>query len=988
MPSPLARSRNLIFFASGFAGLIYESIWTHYLKLFLGHAAYAQTLVLAIFMGGMAIGAAAAARFSSRIDAPLRSYAAIEAAIGLCALVFHVVFTSSTGAFYDFALARQLDGAPLVAWKWTLATALILPQSILLGATFPVFAAAATRADPSTAGRSLATLYFANSLGGAFGVLMSGFVLVPSVGLPATMASAGAMNLAIAAVVAGLSRASVPGVRDAAASAVRAPMDRIDGLLLAVAMLTGASSFVYEVAWIRMLSLALGSATHSFELMLSAFILGLALGGGWIRRRIDRAANPGLLLGHIQIVMGFAALATVPLYAASFDLVAWAVREAPKTDAGYAMFNLVRYGVSALIMLPAAFCAGMTLPLATRILFARPAQGERAIGFVYGANTVGAIAGLVFAVHVGLPVLGLDYLVASGAIVDVALGVVLLAVFGGAARWRLAGAALLGSAAATAAVASTFDPRKLASGVYRTGKASTEGRVLDIAHGKTATISIDRNGPTVSLRTNGKPDASAMPATDVGHALDEVTMALTGALPLMLHDNPRRVANIGFGAGLTGALLLGDPRVEQMDTVEIEPQVVALARHFTPLNDNVYADPRSAVHYDDAKSFFAVRGKRYDLIVSEPSNPWVSGVAGLFSVEFYRHVARYLADGGLFAQWLQIYETHPERVVSVLKAVDQSFADYLVVAVDQSDILIVAAPRGMVSLRADAFERLSAQVRARLRRLAVAVPSDIHVRVIGNRRLLKPWLDAQSAPANSDFSPYLDSHADRDRFIGGGWGEITGLALSPYPIAEVLGARPPLATPAALSINQHFGAEPPALTARLVAELLLGPAADPNALPLPAGLPPALAALGERAIADCRSPPLDDRAFAAAALAIKVLPYLSATEGLRVLAALDGAACLDAKAGSWPRLLRLVATRDAAAFGALAETMLADGSAGTEVRGRYLLGMAMLGHLGGGSAARARAVWERLGVATLRGKPAGLALDILSWQALRDSPAR
>ena len=251
-----ARARLLVFFASGFAGLIYESIWTHYLKLFLGHAAHAQTLVLAIFMGGMAIGAALAARRTEGIERPWRAYAAVEAAIGVLAWSFHPIYTGSTEGFYAMALAGQVDGSIFVALKWALATLLILPQSVLLGATFPLFAAAATRADTPNTGRTLATLYFGNSLGGALGVLVCGFVFVPRLGLPATMALAGTLNLLIAGVVLRLPF-------DAAARAAshtppaHAPLGRPEGLLLTVAFLTGASSFVYEVAWIRMLSLVL-----------------------------------------------------------------------------------------------------------------------------------------------------------------------------------------------------------------------------------------------------------------------------------------------------------------------------------------------------------------------------------------------------------------------------------------------------------------------------------------------------------------------------------------------------------------------------------------------------------------------------------------------------------------------------------------------------------------------------------------------------------
>src|SRR5689334_10201242 len=248
MPRPVFYA---LFVASGFAGLIYESIWTQYLKLFLGHAAYAQSLVLAVFMGGMALGAAACARLSPRLASPLRLYALVEALVGLAALVFHPLFVALTDWSYD-SLLPALGSVPLaLAAKVTLCALLILPQCVLLGATFPLLSAALVRAMPRAAGESLAMLYFTNSLGGAVGVLASGFVLIAAVGLPGTLRTAGAINIAIALAAASLAR-PIPGVSAAA------PRSRGTDLLLAVALFTGLASFIYEISWIRMLSLVLG----------------------------------------------------------------------------------------------------------------------------------------------------------------------------------------------------------------------------------------------------------------------------------------------------------------------------------------------------------------------------------------------------------------------------------------------------------------------------------------------------------------------------------------------------------------------------------------------------------------------------------------------------------------------------------------------------------------------------------------------------------
>ena len=969
-----------LFFASGFAGLIYESIWTHYLKLFLGHAAYAQTLVLAIFMGGMAAGSALAARYSSRLSNPLRSYALIEALIGGCALLFHPVFEFATGSFYAAALGEYLGPDGFTLAKWSLAALLILPQSMLLGATFPLFAAAATRSN-KLPGSVIAILYFANSLGGALGVLLSGFLLIPALGLPGTMMTAGLINLLIAALA---WRFAPPPADCPAQPAGRAgQLGRTGWFLLGVSFLTGASSFIYEAGWIRMLSLVLGSATHAFELMLSAFITGLAFGGLWIRKRIDSGANPGILLGYIQLAMGCAAIATLPLHNLSFDLIAWLVKTAPKSESGYTLFNLVRYGVAALIMFPAAFCAGMTLPLATGILYARPGQQERAIGLIYSANTIGAIVGLAFAVFIGLPYIGLNYLIASGAMVDVLLGAALLVVFGSAQKLRLGMATALTCVIGTVATAATFNPQKLVSGVFRSGQAKTEGSAIEIAHGRTATISTEIHEGAVFIRTNGKPDASAYPGTPSQYRMDEVTMTLSAAIPLMLHQHPAAVANVGFGSGITGETLLGDPRVKQLDSIEIEPKMVELARRFSGRNERMYTDPRSHIHIDDAKAYFAATGKRYDLIISEPSNPWVSGVSGLFSREFYRHVIRYMASDGLFAQWLQVYESHPDRVASVLKAISEEFDDYLVVAVDFGDLLIIARPQGKIEAGADDFNRLSAETKAALWRLDVANQSDITLRILGNKALFKPWLDQKAVPANSDYYPYIDAHADQDRFIGAS-AMFQGLGLSAYPIPEILGMRPPLSTPSRTSLNQHFGPRPPALNGRLLGEDLF-PADASIARPIPDMLPAEWQQQARQLLTDCTNPPYGDKAYAISGLLIKVLPYLSASEGQALIASLGQATCLSSLRDGekpWLTLLHAVAQRDPSGIAAAASQLLNGGQGATPVRARYLLGMSMLGHLGSGHPEKALATWEAHAKRTLGDEPPGIELEILHANAV------
>ena len=177
---------------------------------------------------------------------------------------------------------------------------------------------------------------------------------------------------------------------------------------------------------------------------------------------------------------------------------------------------------------------------------------------------------------------------------------------------------------------------------------------------------------------------------------DEHTMTLLGALPLLARPEAKTFANIGFGSGLTTDTLLSHSGPRRVDTIEIEPAMVAGARGFYPRVHRVFADPRASVYFEDAKSFFARHRRRYDVIVSEPSNPWVNGVASLFTVEFYRHAVRYLEPDGLFVQWLHIYELDDRLLASMFGAVDAVFADYDVYQPNSGDLVVLAVRTGRV----------------------------------------------------------------------------------------------------------------------------------------------------------------------------------------------------------------------------------------------------------------------------------------------------
>ena len=932
-----------IFALSGAAGLMYESVWSHYLKLILGHAAYAQTLVLAIFMGGMALGAWLTSRLASRLTRPLLAYALVEGIIGVIALVFHPAFEFSSALLLDQVLPALEPGWSATLAKLLFATGLILPQSLLLGATFPLLTGGIIRTRPQEAGAMVALLYFANSIGAVAGVLFAGFWLIPMIGLPGTSLTAGLINVVLALVVYALAKDTATP-----APAASGPETNSQGALawvLWAAGITGAASFCYEIAWIRMLSMVLGSSTHSFELMLAAFILGIALGGLWIKRRIDRIENPKRFLGLVQLAMGVLAVLTLPFYNWTFDLMASAMAGIAKTETGYTYFALLSHGVALLVMLPATFCAGMTLPLLTLILM-RGQQGEKGIGQVYAANTLGSILGVLAAVHLVLPTVGLKGLLLFGTALDGALGAYLIAAGAAALAWRgrhAWSAAFLALWLACLATAE-LDPRRMGSGVYRYGKSTLDNSVdvLRWLDGKTASIGLVRNPDgLVVISTNGKPDA----AINVGGSKvspDEATMTLAAVLPMLHQPKISKVANIGFGSGMTTHTLLGFQGVARVETIEIEPKMVEAARHgYEQVIPRAFNDPRSKVHIDDARAYFSGRRDRYDLIVSEPSNPWVSGVSSLFSQEFYRHVVRYLRPDGLFVQWIQLYETGFPIIASITRALEQSFADYAVYAANDGDLLIVASPNRLLApFETSNLDQGAAQ--EALAKIGFLSIEDLRLRFLGNRATWSSLIASVPAPTNSDYYPFIDQQAPRFRFLGQGAALLLTQGIAIVPVLEALGGKPLPRSELPVAGDTAFETAELAAYARFIRDHLAG---DHRA-ELLVEIWEELALI--RATKNCQASE-NARVFALHNLGQRVIPYLHPDD----LEALWGrlaneATCLKTSPNAmrWFALLKALGARDYAGASLIADALL--GEQHQQLLGKRLQTLvtaSLLGHL-------------------------------------------
>jgi predicted membrane-bound spermidine synthase len=724
---------------------------------------------------------AAGAWYAARIQVKVRNlfvlYALLELAIGLLALVFHPVFYHTNQLFADH-LYPNVDQKMAEVIKWSFATLVTLPQTVLLGATFPVLTNAIARSRPANGERIVPHLYFINSLGASIGVLISGFLLIGKFGLQGSMVISGIANILIA--ITAILAAKIPDIEPEPVKPVRNKPDnrkivewtpRINvgipaftRLILFASFLTGTTSFMYEIAWLRMLSMTLGSSVHAFELMLSAFILGLAIGAWWIKYRIGAKRDILLTFAVIQSLMGAFAILSIVGYNYTFDLMSWLLTHLLRNESGYLLFTAGSHMMAMVVMLPATICAGMSLPLLTALL-QKVNPSEEAVGKVYSLDTAGGILGVLAAIHFVMPVFGLRYLLIVAGAADIFTGVLFLWLRKEQKTGKSAFLFLTGSIAFLL-IAILFihpDRMKMASGVYRFGIMDPGNKLQFHRDGKTATISVQQSEyGSLTLTTNGKPDASVN--TFGRPSADESTQVLLGAVHMLYNYKAADIAVIGLGCGKTAHVALTNPYLRQLDVIEIEPAVYEAASFFREYVGNIYTDKRFRIHFEDAKSYFARSNQTYDVIISEPSNPWVSGIGSLFSSEFYQSVRRKLNNDGLFVQWIQTYEISIPLVASIMKSLSPCFDDYKVCLMNEGDIAVIGKKHGKLEENyAELFG--NSALASELHNVRIESATDLVTRITGNKEMLEPFFAPIKVKPNSDYHPILEYEAGKALFL-------------------------------------------------------------------------------------------------------------------------------------------------------------------------------------------------------------------------------
>jgi len=658
----------VLFFLSGACGLVYQVVWARMLTHAFGTTAAAVGTVLAAFMAGLALGGWLLGKVADRSANPLKLYAWLELGVGLSALVAHLLLDRIAPVYVWAYHATGESAAVLAAVRFVLAFVLVMAPTVFMGATLPALARFVVR-RLAAAGVDLSTLYAFNTLGAVAGTVATGFFLIGALGIHWTVALAVLGNLAVGfaawLVASRVAPAPSTEAESAGESAAAQPVAPAMFAFVLVALgVSGLTSFAYEIYWTRSLVFLMGNSTYAITTMLAAFLTGIALGGALARLVVDRLKDGVALFGWLQVLIGVTAAAALPVLFAFAE--PYAIREfLGESGRQVGLLVTARFGVAFLVMLVPATLIGATFPLAARMGLGDLRRTGARTGLVYAVNTLGNVAGALLPGFLLLAWLGIQRGILLMAALNAGLGIALLAVRARdlrPLRWAVPAAAV-GAVLVLLRIPLDFqfpsegERRSDKVLFYRDGPSATTKVLLDPESGE-KTMSID--GVVIG-----------------GNTFTEYKQLLLAHLPKLLLDDVSSELSIGLGSAmLAGESLLHDG-VRTLTCVEIEPSVVAGARHFARESHRALHDLRLRIVIDDVANVLRTTSDRYRVISADEKTALNYASNGFsYSREYYALLRGHLAPGGIVLQWVPATLPHAQYAM-VLKTFTEAFPHVL-----------------------------------------------------------------------------------------------------------------------------------------------------------------------------------------------------------------------------------------------------------------------------------------------------------------------
>ncbi|MFQ5427793.1 MAG: fused MFS/spermidine synthase [Thermodesulfobacteriota bacterium] len=663
----------LFFFITGLTGLVYELVWIRLLILAFGSTQFAITTVLVTFMAGLALGSLIFGRIVDRVARPLLVYAIIEIVLGLYCITSPQVFLLVRDLYAAFSWGGE--GVNYASFEWIQFilsfSALIIPTT-LLGGTLPALVKYLASAS-GRVGFHTAVPYAVNTLGAVAGCLATGFFLLYFLGLKATLYSAGVLDLLVGAAVyllycrTGSIAIKEPGAGQAGKGAHDGLLSR-NAVIIAAFVISGFCSLSYEVLWTRVFSLVIGSSVYAFTIMLATFLAGIGAGSILFAPYVDRVKKPLVWFAALEGVIGFTGLFSIFIYK-KLPFIFYSLKQA--FDEQFILFQIIQFGLCATIIIIPTLCMGALFPLVGRIYTRGHSTIGQKIGNLYFSNTAGSIFGSFAAGFILIPFLGVQNGVTITTALNIFIAIIILSLteLRPAVRGAIS-AAFIAVFFISALSLPPWEKMVMTTGLYvnplekgeveSLEKGQRKDRLLYYREGINAVITVrervENNRTIRTYQANGKQEALSINGLATG------AWAALGHVPMLLHSGPAEDALlVGLGAGITLGAMEYYP-MKSVDVVEIEPAVAEAAGFFSRSNNNALADPRVRMHIADGRSFLFSTEKKYDVIISAVSDPWITGVANLFTYEYFSGLRDKLKEGGTVAIWFQNYRATPEEV--------------------------------------------------------------------------------------------------------------------------------------------------------------------------------------------------------------------------------------------------------------------------------------------------------------------------------------
>ena len=768
---------NLLLYAcflfSGISGLIYEVVWAKYLSILFGNTTYAYTIVLATFMGGLALGSFSLGRLADKTQDRLTLFALAEIGIAIFCVFTPRLFALSKNIYLAAARNYPPHSPELTLVMCTIGAAIMLLPTMLMGGTLPILSAYMTTSHYSR-GKTVARLYYINSFGAVLGTILSGYYLIYHFGLGLTLIMAAFVNLLVGAAVLiiricygkpapGLwvnGEGNGCGVEGRTGEAYPGTLIKVS---LCAIFVSGFAAMLYELVWVRLLSLILGSSTYSFSIMLAAFISGITLGSFLMCRFTPKEGAAFLSFGLCEASIGLFLIFSIPFYEKLpylFLRFSGILSRRPET---FMIYETIKLCVCFLVMLPTTIVLGMTIPLASIIASRKLELFGRNIGSVLALNTTGNILGALMTGLALIPVLGLKQSLELGIIINLGLGILIFCLDRAPSLKHKIGFSLMCCAvfAAYKTLIPDWNKAHFTAQVFRRRGSSGDlslasqigGRkVLYYKDGLNASVSVVDFGTYRTLFVNGKADAST--------GEDMPTQTFLAGLPLVLKPSAKDIMVIGLGGGVTCGTALLFP-VRSLDVVELSPEVVDASAYFAGENRHALNDHRLHLYIEDARTFIQRTERKYDLIISEPSNPWMSGVGDLYSIEHFGDCLHALKKGGVMAQWVHAYEMDDDTFKIIVKTFCSVFPDVTLWALSGPDILLMGTRNGLKPDFSESEKIMaSTPVRENLARFKLNDLFTLLCLQIGSGGNVQGSVQSENL-VNSDYIPILEYRAPR-----------------------------------------------------------------------------------------------------------------------------------------------------------------------------------------------------------------------------------